>query len=185
MSITLLNSTPYIAQFIICQGERIVSRLPGIAPGAQMIVPVQRHYEIVASTLIDGNLYTAAPVFVDSRAANAPAFLAQVLQQDAQGTFDFNVVTSLSPVATSLNFQKTCRNPVTFTFSRNGRVLQHVVVDNSFRAVALDVSDVITAYAVINGITTATVRTSNSNAAITAVQDSSTNDGGAFTLTAG
>jgi hypothetical protein len=182
MSLTLRNNTRYIAQFIVCQGDRIISRLAGLAPGGQIIMPVQTRFEVVASTLIDGNRYTAAPVFVDCSSANAPALLAEIRQMTPAATLEFGVVESFSPNADSMTFQKTCRTPVTFTLMRDGRLLQHVVVSNSFQAVTLQVSGNISVHAVINGITTATTLTSNPAANIVAVEDSSVNEAGFFEL---
>lgn len=182
MSITLRNTTGYIAQFVVFQGDRLVSRLVGLTPGAQVVVPLQTRFEVVASTLLEGNRYTAAPVFVDSSAPNAPALLAQLRQDTAQASFKFEVVESLSPDAARMSFQKTCPNPVTFTLSRDGHLLQHVVVSTSFQGASLLVSGSLSVHAVINGITTDTAMTNNPEAVITAVEDNSVNEAGFFAL---
>jgi len=58
------NQTPYIAQFIAKRGQLIMARLPGVEPGAELQVPSDDVYTMVATTIIEGNTYSTAPVTV-------------------------------------------------------------------------------------------------------------------------
>lgn len=177
-SLTLSNSTPYIAMFTALKGGQVIARIPGIAPGAQMIVPTDDTYQVTASTILDDNTYTTAPIDL-----NGPTcFLAQVMQVPSQGTYEFNVVQSPSTRSDQLQFQKTCLNPVTFSIARDGHTVQNVVVEDSFQMQTLAIDDTFHVYAIINGVTTDTVTTTNPASVITAVVDTSRFDQGYFTL---
>jgi hypothetical protein len=176
--LTLSNTTSYIAQFVVSRSQQVIARVPGLAPGAQLQVPVTDDYTVVATTVIDGNTYTSAPLNV----TGAASFLAQVRQDAAQGTYVFEVVEAPSTRPDELQFQKTTLGPVAFTLSRNGVLLQSVVVTDSFRTKTLETAEEFMIYAIVNGITTAPVMTTNPDATITAVVDTSTLDEGYFTL---
>ena len=177
-SLTLSNTTSYIAQFVVYRGEQVIARLPGLAQGAQLRVPVTDTFQVVATTMIEGNTYTSAPLEV----TGAACFLAQVRQHATQGTYEFEVVQLASSRPDQLQFQKTSLAPVTFTLSRNGVKLQSVVVNDSFRIQTLNIGDTYSIYAIINGITTDTVTITNPDATITAVADTSVMQDGYFTL---
>jgi hypothetical protein len=178
MPITLRNNTSYIAQYVVKKGDLVIARLPGIAPGALMVIPTENTYEIVASTLIDGNTYISAPNAVTRSAS----FLAQILQVPSQGTYVFDVQVGASLTPNQLSFQSTCINPVTFTITKDGRPLQSVVANDPFIEQTLDLSDTFHIYAVINGVTTETLTTDNANAVVTAETSSSDLEAGYFTL---
>lgn len=180
MSLVLRNNTTYDAQYVIKKGAQVIARLPAITPGATMSVPTNDVYEVIATTLIDGNTYTSAPISV----TGSMGFLAQVLQVPAQGTYEFDVQEFPSSVADQLAFQKTCINPVTFTIRKDGKALQSVVVDSSTQNQTLDISNTFFIYAVIEGVTTSTLVTSNPNAIITATVNGSVLEGGYFSLSA-
>lgn len=177
-ALTFRNHTDFVAQFVVFRGEQVIARLPGLSPGAELQVPTAAVYRVVATTVIEGNTYTSAPLdFTD-----AARFLAQVLQVPAQGAYVFEVVELASARPDQLQFQKTTPGPVTFSLSRNGVVLQNVVVTDSFQTKTVETAQEWMAYAVINGITTDTVRTTNPDATITVVVDTSTLEQGCFTL---
>lgn len=178
--LTFLNTTPYIAQFVVTKGQQVVARLPGVAPGAQLQVPADDMYQVTASTILEGNTYTSAPVTV----TGATGFVAQVNQNHAQGTYDFEMKVEASTAADQMVFQKTTIGPVTFTMSKNGVALQSIVVQESFIVKTLQISTVYSVYAVINGVTTDTVQTGNPNAVITAEFDNTDQESGYFTLSA-
>ncbi len=178
-ALTFRNATPYIAQFVVYKGEQIVARLPGIAPNAQLQVPSDDTYQVVASTILEGNMYTSAPATV----SGAMGFVAQVKQNNQQGTYDFEMKVEASNAADQMVFQKTTINPVTFTISKNGVPLQSVVVQNSFLVKTLQIGSTYSMYAVVNGVTTDTAQTTNPNALITAQLDNSDLESGYFTLT--
>lgn len=177
-ALTLTNSTSYIAQYVIHRGGLALARLPGLAPGATLSVPEVEIFEISASTLLEGNTYVSAPTTV----SGATRFLAQVKQHISQGTYDFEVVTALSSVANQMQFEKTSLGPVTFQITHQGVPVQDVVVPDSFVQVTVEISDVYSIYAVINGITTDSVSTSNPNATVTAVSETTDMEFGYFNL---
>lgn len=176
--LTFLNETKWIVQYVVRRGEQVIARLPGLAPGAQLQVPDTNIYQVTATTVIAGNTYTSAPVQVTGGAG----FIAEVRQSSAQGTYELEVVQVASSRPDQLQFQKTSLSPVTFAISRDGVLLQSVVVPNSFEIRTLDIADTYSIYAVINGITTGTVSTTNPAATITAVADTSSLEDGYFTL---
>jgi hypothetical protein len=178
MSITLRNNTSFIAQYVVKKGEQVIARLPGIEPNAQMVIPTTDTFQVVASTILDGNTYSSAPLSV----TGSMGFLAQVLQVRAQGTYEFDVLESPSNSSNQLSFQKTCINPVTFTITKDGKPLQNVVVNDSFMSETLDISDTFYIYAVINGVTTEVATTSNANATVTALDNTSNLEAGYFSL---
>lgn len=179
MSLTVRNACSFVAQFTVFKGQLIAAHLPGIAPDAQLQIPLADTYEVVATTLLEGNTYTSAPMVL----AAGTGFLAQVLQNIEQGSYEFNVQEIPSIAPNALTFQKTCLNPVYFTISKDGLYMQTVVVSDSFEMQTLELGDTYSAYAVVNGITTAMVSTTNPNAVITATQDNGNPDMPFFTLT--
>ncbi|MFV3410419.1 hypothetical protein ACNH6C_17545 [Bdellovibrio bacteriovorus] len=177
-NMTVRNQTPYIAQYVIKKGDMVIARLPGIAPDAQMLIPTDSTYEVTASAFINGNTYTSAPLAV----TGPMGFLAQVVQNPSQGTYEFNVVEIPTSKPNALIFEKTCLSPVVFTISKDGRPVQNVVVNNSFETQELFIDDVYYIYAVINGVTTDVYTTTNPNATITATVDHSDLGPGYFSL---
>ena len=169
MSIILLNQTQYAAQYTIKEGQQVIAKVPAVQPNGQMTVPVSDIYEVIATTLIDGNTYASAPLTV----SGSMGFLAQMRQSASQGTYDFDVVMFQNVAPDQLAFEKTCINPATFTIRKNGKPLQNVVVTNSFQTQTLDISNTFSINAVINGIATETVTTSNPKATVTAIVDNS------------
>lgn len=166
--LTLQNHTRYMAMFVVKRGDMTVARLPGLAPGDIQQVPTTQTYTVVATTVLEGNTYTSAPiVFTD-----AMRFLAQVVQQQAQGTYAFEVVSMSSSDPAQLQFETTAIGPVTFEVSANGRHLQSVVIANAFTRQTLQIGDTYSIYAVINGITTEVVTTDNPDAVIAVVEES-------------
>ncbi|HEX7636819.1 MAG TPA: hypothetical protein VF457_00350 [Burkholderiaceae bacterium] len=178
--LTFLNKTDYPAQFLVKKGEQVVARLPAIAPQAVMQVPSTDDYQVTATTIIENNTYTSAPIQV----TGASGFLAQVMQDSLRGTYDFQMVAGPSTAADRMVFQKTTLGPVTFNIWKNGRIMQSVVVPDSFLTRSVQIGSVFTIYAVINGVTTALVTTGNPEATITAVTDTSDLEAGYFTLLA-
>jgi hypothetical protein len=178
-ALTFRNQTLYIAQFVAKQGELIMARLPGVEPQAELHVQADDEYSVVATTMIEGNTCSTAPATV----TGPVQLLAQVTQNAAEGTYEFEMLTEPSPQADQIMFQKTTIGPVTFTLFKNGAAVQSVVVQDSFKTESLTINGSYSAYAVINGITTETVQTTNPNAVITAVVDNSEFEPGYFSLT--
>lgn len=178
---TLRNTTDFIAQYLVMKGDQVVARIPGIGPNAQMKVPTNNVYQVVATAIIEGNTYTSAPLDV----TGATGFKAQVIQVQAQGTYEFDVVETASLNASQLQFQKTCLMPVTFKILKNGQVLQSVVVSGDFKMKTVNIGDTYSIFAIINGVTTDTVSTTNPRAIITAITDDTIMEHDYFTLVVG
>jgi hypothetical protein len=178
-ALTFRNQTPHIAQFVAKRGQQIIARLPNVAPQAELKAPSDDVYSVVAATIMEGNTRSTAPVTV----TGPMRFLAQIKLNAPHGTYDFEMLTMSSPLADQLVFQTTTRGPVTFTISKNGTPLQSVVVRDSLKAESLRIDLTYSVYAVIYGVTTEIVQTTNPNAVITAVVDNSKLEPGNFSLT--
>ncbi|KRD39382.1 hypothetical protein ASE35_03210 [Lysobacter sp. Root916] len=135
--LTLRNTTAYTCQLVVLNSRQVIALIPGIAPKAQVAVPTTSSYQITATTVIDGNVYTVAPMDV----TGGTGFLAQVLQLASQGIYELTVAQMPSSSSSHLQFQKTYVSPVTFIVSKNGVPLQSVVVNNTFEVRNLDVGD--------------------------------------------
>lgn len=168
-NLRLVNKTSYPAQFVVRRGDLVLARIPGLAPGGQVLIPVDATYQVTAAMVLDGNTYISAPQDVLAGCC----FLAQVLQDRAQGGYVFSLVPGRSDQAQALQFQKTSLAPVTFTISRAGRPLQTLVVNDSFQRETILIGHEFTLQAVINGITTDAVTTANPDACIQAIEDQS------------
>lgn len=166
--LTLQNETADTASVIVTGGDAMVARIPGLPPGAVQRVPTTQAFTVVASTIVDGNTYTSAPIVF----TGAMRCLAQIVQHEAQGTYAFDVVTMPSGNGGQLEFEKTAIGPVAFQVSLNGRSLQSVVVDNDFTLMTVPIGQIYSIYAVINGITTETTITHDPNAVLAVVEDS-------------
>ncbi|MCI0150215.1 hypothetical protein KNO81_30515 [Paraburkholderia sediminicola] len=177
-ALTFLNKTMYPAQFVVHKGQQVVARLPGVAPGAELQVPADDAFQVSASTILEGDTYTSAPASV----SGPMAFLAQVVENAQQGTYDFEMKVESSTAADQMVFLTTTINPVTFTISKSGVSLQSVVVQNSLEVETLTIGNDYTIFAVINGVTTGPVRTSDPNSVVTAVLNDFDLESGYFTL---
>ncbi|MFZ2754502.1 MAG: hypothetical protein WAZ48_13790 [Lysobacteraceae bacterium] len=179
--LTLRNNTRFPAVYGVKKGQQIIARMPGLAPGGELRVPDAQTYTVVATTVIEGNTYTSAPITV-SRSAG---FLARVLQHAPQGTYLFEMQEIPPRGPDRLEFQTTTSSPVTFTISNNGIHLQTVVVKDAFNVVSLSLAGTYSIYAIINGITTEVVQTDDADAVVTAIEDSSSLEHGYYMLVIG
>jgi hypothetical protein len=168
-ALKFFNQTPHIAQYQVYRGDMRVARLPGIAPGASLVVPVYNDCIVTASTWLQGNLYTSAPLRVNK----AARFLAQVRQDAARGTYDFEVRVLPSSSTTQMQFEKTCEAPVSFSLSHPMAPAQLLRVEDAFTLRTLNVAEQFSVTAVINGVTTDELCTADPDAVITAVSSSS------------
>jgi hypothetical protein len=179
MSITLLNETPYVAQFTVLKGQQVIERLPGIPSGARIVVPTDSVYTVNATTIIDGNTYITPSMDVTS----GTRFLAQIKQsQNQSGTYAFELVELPSTNASQLQFEKTVLPAVTFSIYKNGRLNQTVTVGTNTNLSVLNIGDIFYIHAVINGVTTQTVEASNAPATVAAINADSDLDNGYSTL---
>lgn len=171
-ALTFLNDTLFTAQFVAMRGQLPLNRLPLTNPGATLQLPSDDSYQVIATMPDGGNTYESSPATI-----NGPtAFLAQITDNVEKRTFDLEIKVDKNTSA-EMVFQSTAINPVTFDISKHGKRLKRVVVQNSFEVETLTLGNDYTIYAVINGITTRSMRTSNPNAVITALADD-----GHFTL---
>ena len=176
--LTFRNATRFIAQFVLMKGDLVVARLPGMAPQAEIEVPSDEHCEVRAVATLENCIHRSAPVQVEG----ASSFLAQVVQDPVQGACSFQLVVGPAAAADQMVFQKTTLGPVTFNISKNGKLMQSVVVPDSFVTKSLAISDTCSIYAVINGVTTGRVTTGDPSATITAVTDNADLEAGYFNL---
>lgn len=179
--LTLQNNTPFPAVYIVMKGEQMIARTASVAPGAELQVPSTEVYTVVASTMVEGNTYTSAPITF----SGATGFIAQILQHASTGTYTFEIQQVPARASDRLEFQKTTIDPVTFIISHEGIPLQSVVVSNSFAMVTLSLDGTYSIHAVINGVTTGTIQTEDPGAVITANEDSSALEQGGYTLVIG
>lgn len=165
--LTLKNDTRYIAAFAVARGELTIARLPGLAPGGVQQVPTAQTYTVVATTVLEGNTYTSAPIAF----TGAMSCLAKVVQAPVQGTYAFEVVATPSSDPDQLQFEKASIGPVTFNLSVNGSFLQSVVVGSSATLATVHTSGMYSIYAVINGITTDIATTAHPDAVLAVVEN--------------
>lgn len=176
--LTFKNTTQYIAQFVVKKGDLVVARLLGLAPNGEIDVPPDDIYDVQAVTVIDGNTYKSAPLQIQG----AASLLAETTQDATQGCAEFRLVASPAEAGNQLSFAKTTLGPVTFELSKQGKLMQTVVVPDSFQPKTLALSDSYSIYAVLNGVTTNLVTTSHPAATITAISDDATAEAGYFSL---
>ncbi|MBN8214217.1 MAG: hypothetical protein J0M09_14935 [Xanthomonadales bacterium] len=168
--LTLRNHTPFPAVFVVRKGQQTIARTPALAPGGELRVSGTQTRTVVATTVIEGNTYTSAPITVTASAG----FLARVLQHAPQGTYLFDMQEIPPRGPDCLEFQTTTSGPVTFTISNNGAHLQTVVVKDAFNVVSLPLAGTYSIYAIINGITTDVVQTDDADAVVTAIEGEGT-----------
>lgn len=176
--LSLQNNTRFPAIYVVKKGEQTIARTPPVAPGGVLRVPDTQNFTVVATTVIEGNTYTSAPITVSGPAG----FLAQVLQHAPQGTYLFDMQEIPPRGPDLLEFQTTTTSPVTFTISDSGIHLQTVVVKDAFNIVTLSLAGTCSIYAIINGVTTEVVRTDDPDAVITAIEDTSGLEHGDYML---
>lgn len=179
--LTLRNNTPFPAVYVVKKGQQTIARTPGLAPGGELRVPGTQTHTVVATTVIEGNTYTSAPITV----SGAAGFLAQVLQHAPQGTYLFEMQEIPSRGPDRLEFQTTTTSPVTFTISLQGTYLQTVFVKDAFNVVTVSLAGTYSIYAIINGITTEVVQTDDADAVVTAIESTSALEYGEYMLVIG
>jgi len=177
-ALTLLNTTPYPAQIIVKKADQVVVFMPSIEPGQKIVVPTTDTYEVVASTTIDGNTYSSAPMSV----TGATSFLARVVQDYAQGTYVFDVQKTNSTSSSQMQFQSTWRDTVTFTISKDDKALQNVVCADGFNMEVIQLGNTYSFQSIINGVTTDLQYSDNPNTICTAVNDTTLRNSGYYTL---
>ena len=177
-AITLLNTTKHPAQIKVTKGDLVIVFMPSLKPGQTVVVPTTDTYDVVASTTIDGNTYSSAPMTVTS----ATSFLARVVQDYSQGTYVFDVQQSSSTDSSQMQFQSSWRDTVTFTLSKDGKTLQNVVCADAFNMQLLQLGDTFTFQAIVDGVTTDIQESDDPNTVCTAVNDTTMRNAGFYTI---
>ncbi len=172
----LRNNTVFIAQYVIRKGDVIIARIPGITPGAQLNIPTTDAYQVTASTIIDGNTYISSPMTLEQAAD-----LRATLRQEHSGAYTFGLEHSPQSQLNTIILENSLVNPVQFTLSLNGRPLQSIVL-NANESQKVNIESIFHIYAIIDGVTTDLVSTTNPNAVITATENTSIPESGYFTL---
>ncbi|MFZ6720684.1 hypothetical protein [Undibacterium sp. Ji49W] len=181
MSMNLTNKTNYQAYFTVLKGDMLIAEHLPVPPESMAELATDLPpASVFATTVIQGNTYTSA----SQSFVGAAGFLAQVKQVMQQGTFEFDMIHVPYSNPNQLQLQKTCVGPVIFSIRQNDQVTQNVVVTDDFIPSTLNISDTYTVYAVINGVTTDAIQTSNPQAAINAVVDTGVLESGYFLLVA-
>jgi len=176
--ITLANNVPTsntpAAEFRLLQGANQIARI-GVHAGGAAAVPTTTSYNVQATTSMgDFTLTSNALTFSDTSAL----VLAQVLNED--GYFDFQLIQLPGTQPSAITLENTWRSPVQFTITQPGTPVEIInVVDESNNAI-VSTAEQWSCYAIVNGITTATVTTNNPNATFTVTAD---NNESSYTLT--
>ncbi len=166
-TLTLRNQTKFLAQCVIMKDDQLFVRIPALETGSTITIPNDNVMTVIATAVIDGNTHTSAPQSV----CRSMGFVAQVPTIHSQGNYGFEIQQIRNDVPNTLTFQKTCPSAVTFSISKNGAPLQNVVLEQDFQVQSLDISDTFAVHAVVNGVTTATVQFTRSQATITVSTD--------------
>jgi hypothetical protein len=181
MAITLLNQTEYLATFEVYKGGLVFAALPALPPGAELVLPTEPvPYEITAEIILNGKHLTSDAVAFEDR--ENVRLVAQVTEQFPDQPYVFLVLPASPTELRQLQLAKTCKPDVLFRLSRDGQVVQTVLVSASSTPVNLALDDTYGFIAVIDGITVAALTTSNENATITAVARKPGPDGEYFEL---
>lgn len=181
MAITLLNQTGHVAAFEVYKGGLVFATLPDLQPGAELVLqPQSALYEISAQTVLDGDYLTSVPVaFEDSQNV---CLTAQVAQQLTEQPYLFLLLPDAPSELRQLQLAKTCKPDVLFRLSREGQVLQTVLVTAATSPVNLALNDVYGFIVVVDGITVAAQTSSNQDATVTVMARKSGPDGEFFEL---
>jgi len=177
-SLTLVNSTESVAQFVVKRGELVIARIPCVEPGGTVLVPTDLEFEVVAQAVIEPD----TPVSASHKMEGALRFVANLVEGQAQNTKNFRLQVKPSTKPDVLLFEKTCLSPVVFAITREGHALQNVVVNDTFEAASIHISNLFSVYAVINGMGTHRGVTSNPSASVILKHEDSAHGGELFAL---
>jgi hypothetical protein len=179
-AIKLVNNVPQSntasAEFRLCQGNagHMIARV-GVHSGGQASIPISNQYTAQAVTTMGDFTLTSNTV---SFTAGTVTLLAQVLTED--GYYDFRLVQAPGTQLSAIVCENTWRAPVQFNISQPGTPVQVVTVVDEHNNDVVSTAQQWTCYAIVNGITTATVTIYDPNATLTLTSDN--NDEG-YTLT--
>jgi len=166
--ITLVNRSGKSAYFALSQAGTPAGLIP-VGAGGYVVIPVSDTYAVTATTTMeDGNTYATAPATFTSTAQDVTA---QVLQN--AGTFSFGLVTRPGSQLSTIALTNTTKASVQFRIARGGAPLATVQVLDAYRSGAISTRREYGFYAVVDGITTATITTMQNDPAVAVVRDTS------------
>jgi hypothetical protein len=164
--ITLVNRSGASAYFSLSQAGTPAGQI-SVGAGAYVVIPTSDTYAISATTMMaDGNTYVSAPATFTSMAQDVTA---QVLQNG--GTFTFGLVTRPGSQLSTITLTNTTKAPVQFRVARGGSPLASVQVLDAFRNGTISTKRAYGFYAVVEGVTTATIETTQNDPAVAVVRD--------------
>lgn len=165
------------AEFRLFQGDEdknLIAR-QGVHSGALATIPTTSSYTAQAVTKMGDFTLTSNPVTFSNPSQN---LLAQVLTEN--GYFDFQLVAMSGSQPSAIVCENTWRQPVQFTISQPGTPVQIVTVADEHNNSVVSTVQQWECYAIIDGITTESVITTNPSATITVTAD---NNDDSYTLT--
>ncbi len=158
-SLTFINRVQeFPAQFDITQN----GELNGIVSadiGGKVSVPTSNSYTVYAVINLDDNTYTTGIRTFEAQSQN---ILAQCKQRD--GTISFELVLGPGTQPNMITLRNTTRTDVQFFVRKNDTPLETVMVCGPYIQESIDTTDNYSIKAVVNGITTEDVGTSDPNA---------------------
>ncbi|NUP07804.1 MAG: hypothetical protein HOW73_17285 [Polyangiaceae bacterium] len=164
------------AEFRLSQGDNEIARV-GVHAGASAEIPTSNLYTVQATTVMRDFTLTSNIVEFDEAATT---LVAHVLNQD--GYYDFQLSKKPGRQPSAIVCENTWRLPVQFKLSQPGSPVQVLTVVDEHNTISLSTAEQWQCYAIVNGITTATVTINSPSAVVTLTAD--TNDDG-FILTGG
>jgi hypothetical protein len=173
-ALTFANTVPEtaapLAEFRLLRGGLQIARI-GVHAGGKASVPLSSTYAAQATTTMGDFTLTSNTVTFTSDAVD---LVAQVL--DDGGYDDFQIVQRPASQLSAILLQNTWRAPVEFTLTQPGTpVLIISVVDENNNA-TVSTAQQWTCYAIVNGITTASVTTEDPNATFTVLANGGSDD---------
>lgn len=173
-AIRLVNAVSSAAdassEFRVFQGQNQLAHI-GVHAGGMASVPTSSAWQVQGSTTLGDFSMLSNPVTIAGSSANV---IAQVLAAD--GFYDFQLIVTPGSMPSAIVAENTWRNPVSFTFTQPGTPVQMTLVVDEHNNATVSTAQQWTIYAIVNGITTQSVMTSDPNATITLAADN--NDDG-------
>lgn len=161
MTITIKNTTSIASQVIMSRDGTFTGRL--LVDGkTEVCVPTAHSYTVIGSiTMKDGNTYVSEPVHFSGDSQNITAEM--LLQSDPSVLC---LVQTAGTYPNGIALYNRTRYPVTFSCSVNDNPLRLVtVVDDESRGL-FSTRDIYSFQAIIDGVTSASITTSNCNATV-------------------
>lgn len=148
------------AQFNITQNGDLTG-IVSASSGGKVTVPTSDSYEVYGMITLGDNIYTTGKQTFEARSQNV---LAQCKQRD--GTFVFELVLSPGTQPQMITFRNTTTVDVQFHINKNDSPLEAVKVCDPYNQVSISTEDIYSIQAIVNGITTECVSTTDPNATL-------------------